>query len=323
MRILYIGRTDTYQYCKDGINPSHWLYGAIEMEKEGNDVIWADESKALLNDYRLVKKHHPDCVFIHNLNMRQHLILSILKVLGVVRCPIYGFLHHTPKGGKAKLLYWIFLCGIRHVFFLSAKTMKETIERRYVQEKKCSVPGWGPDMEFYNKTERKNGRWFVSTGKENRDFDILIEAFKRTGAPLKIMTAESHAGNEYGDLKEKCRNIKNIEVVITENSGSVYPQMLEAMAGAKALVCPLRHDKLDYCVGLSTIADAEGLRKPLIITYNPYHNKERLRNFHVVETVDDWCEAIHDILAKDNGVQPMSLYSMQAAYEKMKSFMFE
>ena len=51
-------------------------------------------------------------------------------------------------------------------------------------------------MDFYNKVPKKNGKWFVSTGKENRDFNILIEAFKRTGAPLKIMTAKSHAGNE-------------------------------------------------------------------------------------------------------------------------------
>lgn len=55
------------------------------------------------------------------------------------------------------------------------------------------------------------------------------------------------------------------------------------MADAKALVCPLRQDKLNYCVGLSTIVDAEGLRKPLIITQNPYHSKERIQSFHVVK----------------------------------------
>lgn len=56
MKILYIGRTDTYRLCKGGINPSHWLYGTMEMEKDGNEVIWADESIALFNDWKLVKK---------------------------------------------------------------------------------------------------------------------------------------------------------------------------------------------------------------------------------------------------------------------------
>lgn len=321
MKILYIGRTDTCQFCKAGINPSHWLYGSFEMEKDGNEVIWADESTALLNDYKLVKRHRPDCVFIHNLNMREHLVLSVLRVLGMVRCPVFGFLHHTPKGGKLKCLYKIFLRGITHIFFLSKKTMEETIERGYTQENKCSVPGWGPDMDFYDKVTKKKGKWFVSTGKENRDFDILIEAFKRTGAPLKIITARSHAGNEYGDLKEKCRDIKNIEVIITENSGSVYPIMLEAMAEAKALVCPLLKDKLNYCVGLSTIADAIGLGKPLLIPHNPYHDASYLDGAKVVETVDDWVKAIEDVMNNVDGASIRSNMNMASCYQNMKKVM--
>lgn len=321
MKILYIGRTDTYQFCKEGINPSHWLYGALEMEKDGNEVIWADESIALLNDWKLIRKHQPDCVFIHNLNMREHLILSALKVLGMVRCPIFGFLHHTPKGGKAKVLYWMFLRGIKHIFFLSEKTMKETIERGYAKKKKCSTPGWGPDIDFYNKIPKKNGKWFVSTGKEHRDFNILIEAFKRTGAPLKIMTAQSHAGNEYGYLKKKCQDITNIEVVITENSGSVYPQMLTAMAEAKGLVCPLIKENLNYCVGLSTIADAIGLNKPLLITRNPYHDTTYLDGAKIVETVDDWVKNIEDMMKNIENTTIRNRVNMTTCYQKMKKEM--
>ena len=59
-------------------------------------------------------------------------------------------------------------------------------------------------------------------------------------------------------------------------------KMINEMANAKALVCPLLQNKLNYCVGLSTIVDAEGLRKPLIITRNPYHSRKRL-DFSVVE----------------------------------------
>lgn len=321
MKILYIGRTDTYRLCKGGINPSHWLYGTMEMEKDGNEVIWADESIALFNDWKLVKKYRPDSVFIHNLNMREHLMLSIMKALGIIHCPIFGFLHHTPKGGKTKILYWIFLRGIKHIFFLSKKTMKETIERGYIQEKKCSVPGWGPDMDFYNKVPKKNGKWFVSTGKENRDFNILIEAFKRTGAPLKIMTAKSHAGNEYSDLKEKCQGFKNIEVIITENSGSVYPEMLKAMAESKALVCPLLKSKLNYCVGLSTIADAIGLGKPLLITRNPYHDDSYLNGARTVDTVEDWIKAIKEIIENTKSTTIENEVNMVTCYQKMKKEM--
>ena len=64
------------------------------------------------------------------------------------------------------------------------------------------------------------------------------------------MTAKSHAGNEYSDLKEKCQGFKNIEVIITENSGSVYPEMLKAMAESKALVCPLLKKQAKLLCGI-------------------------------------------------------------------------
>lgn len=324
MKILYIARTDTYRFYREGINPSHWLYGAVEMEKEGDEVIWEEESHALLNDWRLVRKYHPDIVFIPNLNLRNHLLLLLFTALHIARTPVFAFLHHEPKikRGWKSLQYRLLLKAPRHLFFLSSKTMEETAKAGLVDKDKCSVPGWGPDMDFYNKVKKNDGGYYVSTGKENRDFNILIEAFRRTGEPLMIMTARNHAGNDYSDLQEKCKDIPNIEVVITENSGNVYPQMLETMANAKALVCPLLRDKLNYCVGLSTIADAIGLQKPLIITRNPYHDAAYLKNMEVVDTVEDWVKAIEKISHANDAQKSLNPNrSMKDCWAKMKDVM--
>ena len=326
MRILQIARIDTWRYWQEGINPSHWLYGAAEMVKDGHDVVCEDESHALWNDCRLVTKHHPDVVFIPNLNLRNHLLLLLLSALGLMRVPIFAFLHHEPKvkRGCKSMLYKLLLKAPRHLFFLSTKTMEETVKAGLVDKSKCSVPYWGPDMDFYGKVKTSDDGYFVSTGKENRDFDILIEAFRRTGAPLKIMTARSHAGTDYTDLQEKCKDIPNIKVVMTENSGHVYPQMLEAMANARALVCPLRKDRLNYCVGLSTIADALGLHKPLIITRNPYHDEAYLEGMNVVESVDDWVKAIETICHSDSAELPVaSDISMQNCWNRMRDVWVE
>ena len=321
MKILYIGRKDTYNYYKQGINPSHWLYGAVEMERESMNRLWLDEQSAILNDARLLWQYRPDIVFIPNLNLRNHLLLLFLSAIRVICIPVYAYLHHEPKvkHGVKAWFYKLLLSAPKHLFFLSSKTMDETIRAGLVNAKKCSVPYWGPDMDFYNKVEKTEGKWFVSTGKENRDFDVLIEAFRRTGAPLKIMTAKSHAGNDYSDLVEKCKDIPNIKVVITENSGNVYPQMLDAMAKAKALVCPLRKDKLNYCVGLSTIADAIGLQKPLIITHNPYHDETYTKGMEIVDSVDDWVKAIEKI-EKEQYNCYYSNISMLSCWEDMKRY---
>lgn len=307
MKILYIGTPHTYQLYKEGKNPSHWLYGAVEMEKDGHQVIWEKETSNFLNDIKLIHKHNPDLIFIPNLNIRNHFLLLYLKRISFIRKPIIAYLHHTPKSGKLCIIYSFLLKALNHCFFLSAKTMEETIQGGYIKRDKCSEPGWGPDMIFYNKTPKSDGDYFISTGKENRDFDLLIEVFKETKAPLKIITAQSHAGNDYTNLKEKCASIPNIEIIITENSGDIYPMMVKEMANAKALVCPLQQDRLNYCVGLSTIADAEGLNKPLIITRNFYHSTERTKNFNVATSKDEWIHAIKSLKQQTK----ISNYSIQ------------
>lgn len=324
MRILYIGEPQTYQLYKKGIVPSHWLYGACEMEKDGHDVIWEKERYNLWNDLKLCRKYHPDIVFIPNLNIRSHILLLILCTMKLYRKPIFAYLHHGVTNTSIFNIKSILIRGISHIFFLSKKTMKETISRGYIKSEQCSVPGWGPDMEFYSQINIEDNGYFVSTGKENRDFETLIKAFECTKAPLLIITAKSHGDYEYSNLYERCKDIPNITVKLIDNTGSVYPELLKAMAGAKAIVCPLLKEKLDYCVGLSTITDAEGLGKPLIITDNPYHDRERMRSFHIVKTIDDWTAAINIISSENSKPENIKAeYTIQVAYQNMKGIMFK
>lgn len=320
MKILYIGETKTHEQYQKGNVPSHWLYGAIEMERGGHDVIWAQEGTGLFDDMKIIRTHNHDMVFIPNLNLHNHLLLLLIAALGLYRKPIYAYLHHEPstKKGLKSRLYKLLLGAVSHIYFLSELTLEETVKAGFISKDRCSVPGWGPDMDFYRKVDTDDNGWFVSTGKENRDFDTLIEAFRITGAPLHIITAKSHNGIHYHDLKQKCKNIRNIKVTILENTPANYPLMVREMGTARALVCPLLKDKLTYCVGLSTIVDSEGLRKPLIITKNPYHGRRPYDDsLYVVDSVSNWIDAIYAI--QKSKVDTMhSFYSMESAYNKMK-----
>lgn len=318
MKILYIGEKRTHdQYIKGNV-PSHWLYGAVEMEQDGHEVIWAQEKSTFFNDVRLIFHSKPDIIFIPNLNIHNHILLLSLASIRMIKQPIYAWLHHEPRAkndSDAKIYRQLFK-GIKHVFFLSSLTLHNTVEQGIIEEKLCSTPGWGPDKDFYDRIVKTDNGWFVATGKENRDYDIIIEAFKETGAKLHIFTCRSHYGNDYTNLENKCKGISNIKVTLVDNSPENYKAMVTEMASAKALVCPLRQDKLNYCVGLSTIADAEGLNKPLIITTNPYHI-ERKKFLWSVTTKDDWMHAIHDISMKDNKPRKPN-FTMQSAYQYIK-----
>jgi glycosyltransferase involved in cell wall biosynthesis len=298
MKILYIGEPETANLVHAGIAPAHWLYGAMEMEKSGEVVVWEKERHALLNDLKLLMKHRPDKIFIPNLNIGNHQLLLALKAVGIVRTPVDAFLHHGRlERGIRGLVIRLLLSGVDKLSFLSQKSMQETVDAGNVKSTKCDTPGWWPDAEYYSKIKTSDNGRFVSTGKENRDFDTLIEAFCITGAPLTIMTAHKHGSESYDNLYDKCRDVPNIKVVITENTGAVYPQMVKEMAAARALVCPLLQNRMSYCVGLSTIADAVGLGKPLIITRNPYHDDCYIgEHTYRVATVEDWVAAIRALL---------------------------
>lgn len=95
--------------------------------------------------------------------------------------------------------------------------------------------------------------------------------------------------------------------------------MVKEMANSKALVCPLRKDRLNYCVGLSTIADAEGLNKPLIITRNPYHSNDRTKSFYVENDKQEWLQVINNIESQNK----KSKYSIQKCYQEMKPFILK
>ncbi len=323
-RILYIGEKMTHEEYLKGHVPSHWFYGAVEMERSGHTVIWEQENSGFLNDINLIKSNYHDIIFIPNLNLHNHILLLTLAAFGLYRKPIYAYLHRAPnvKNNILRYIYKFLFNGLRHIFFLSEKSMNETVNAKLFKPDACSVPGWGPDMDFYSRIETSDNGSFVSTGKENRDFDMLIEAFRISGAPLHIFTVARNYSSNYDYLKDKCRDIPNINISILEkNTSSNYLFLVKEMAKAKALVCPLREDKLHYCVGLSTIADAEGLDKPLIITSNPYHDTLRVsKTGFAVNTVEEWVKAIKDI--QESNIKPRKFeFNMSKAYQNMKKAM--
>lgn len=320
MKILYIGEKKTYCQYQKGKVPSHWLYGAIEMERDGHEVIWEQEKKSPKHDLNLIRSYAHDMVFIPNLNLHSHFLLLLLAAIGLYRKPIYAFLHREPAvmTGLRGRIYKLMLHGLSHIFFLSFLTMEQVIQNGMAKSERCSVPGWGPDMDFFSKVPVSDNGYFVSTGKENRDFDTLIEAFRITGKPLYIFTTNSHNGADYSNLEEKTKSIPNIRVSLVDNSPTNYYNMLKEMAAAHALVCPLRRDRLTYCVGLSTIADAEGLNKNLIITDNPYH-RGRNESFCRVTSIEDWVAAINEVSSKS--CCEIKHFSMSKAYDNMQKVM--
>lgn len=89
MKILYIGTPHNHDLWKEGKNPSHWLYGACEMEEDGHEVIWEQEKYNMFHDLNLIRQYNPDIIFIPNLNLQAHKLLLLLAAFNGMKVCIF------------------------------------------------------------------------------------------------------------------------------------------------------------------------------------------------------------------------------------------
>jgi glycosyltransferase involved in cell wall biosynthesis len=146
-----------------------------------------------------------------------------------------------------------------------------------VSEDKTAVLDWGPDLDFFNNIlnevsgqEYKDVR-FISTGVDHRDFETLVNAFKGLSLKLDLYLTERELYDKYKDVAE------NIMVHFIEPNGSLESSLLSSYTVAKemakssvSIICskPVTDRKLSF--GLTSVLEATGLGKPVIITRNRY-----------------------------------------------------
>ncbi|WP_418983910.1 glycosyltransferase [Alistipes sp.] len=326
MKILVFDNEKIYRLYHQGAVPSHWLYGVAEFEQAGHTIVNHERNgnaiTRLLDDVRAVRKHKPDAIFFPFFNIRCHPLLLLLAALRIVRKPVYGVVHRTPPKSQVTRLL---LRGITQAFFLSPRNRQQSVALGLLPDRKTQDASWGPDLAFYDRHIRKREQkgYFIATGKENRDYDLLINVFASRTEPLLIHTCHAHAGNHYDYLEGAAADHANIRTIISENSGANFLTMLHEMADAKALLCPLQMAKIRYCVGLSTIADAMALGLPVVLTENPYHpidvNREGIG--FAVKTSEEWSRAI-DKLSDNQTAEDIGRRSRKLAEERYNIDLF-
>ena len=174
-------------------------------------------------------------------------------------------------------LYKVFLKGIDKIIFTNKKAQTESIQSGLVSEDKTVVLDWGADLDFFNNIlnevsgqEYKDVR-FISTGIDHRDFETMVNAFKGLSLKLDLYLVDKELYEKYKDFAE------NILVHFIEPNGSLESSLLSSYTVAKELakssvsiICskPVTDRKLSF--GLTSVLEATGLGKPVIITRNRY-----------------------------------------------------
>lgn len=267
------------EYYKGYMSSRHF-YGSIELEKSGKynvQNISLDSRQNIKgtfhNNLLMLKK--ADVVFIPYLFVMPLFLLSILKHLRLSNKKIIAICHTTMKKGNGtieRFVYKIIYSAINIVYFHSTKNMEESINNHSIRPSNARFLYWGDDLEYVDKTfpSPQMGDFFISTGREQRDYQSLITAFESNKIPLEIYTNKKNYDNCYDFLDEIKDKYDNVTLCFVDRSNESTVKLAKRTSECLCVVIPLNRDHINYCLGLTSVIEAMAMRKPIICTYNPY-----------------------------------------------------
>ena len=250
-----------------------------------------------VNNLRMIKTD-VDIVFMAYIYESSLLLLALLKHLGICHRKIIVISHNTLNSGRnfiERLLFRMVYSTIDMILFHSKKNMDESVNFGLVKSNHAQHFYWGDDLEFVDRMYSPSvNKFFISTGRENRDYEILIEAFVNPKSCLELYTNETNNENDYRYLQSKIGKYPNISIEYVDNSSMTTRRLAQRTARCCCVMIPLLHEQVNYCVGLTSMVEAMAMGKPIISSSNPYSpidlEKEGIGIY--ANSVEEWKKAV-------------------------------
>lgn len=300
--------------------PAQFVYGVSKLEKMGFEVMVGRGN--LLNDLISFWKFKPDLFFMPFIK-RKTMLFYILARIFLFKTKFAGWMHldvfSPPVSRLKKVIHSLLLpflkCYVRKIdaiFFLSEKSRDEIKASRGLHSHQCHFIPWGGDATFYapfiNGLHNEN---IISTGRENRDLPSVMSSVKNSDVTIDIYTSDLNLPDSYA----------NVNGDIRINKGRwAYTDLLEKVSASKSMIIPIKTDKINYCVGLSSLIEAIALGVPVIATYNPYWyvdiEKEKCGIYIKDNSLIEWTRALEKINRDPELVAQMSKNALKTFEEK-------
>lgn len=281
VKIIQVGDLnveDIYSRIQSGENiPRHsCLWGYDALLKEGFEVIavQAPKPKSIIYNYFINRlfamfgviniplaiqtlktlRKHPDARLIYTHYITQSNALSYLRRLKIIKIPIIGIAH------DAFLKYTDIRSWKRHdmVISLCENTLRLALSKTEVPRNCLHYIDWGADNNYLNKYKPKNPPskdYFLATGIENRDYDLLVDAFREMPQFKLIIASSRYKSNT-------CPS--NVSIVNDIGCNSFF-DMLPLYYNAIASIIPLK-ENLSWCCGGTVLFQSIAMGIPLIVS---------------------------------------------------------
>lgn len=310
------GRATLRDMYAKGNMSSRLFYGLIELEGKYDVEQVSYDSRATLvglikSNIRVLRPC--DYIYMTYLYEQPLIFFSFLKALGFFRHrKVVAVSHKQLKIGKnifERLVYRLVYRHIDMFFFHSQQNLDDSVLHGSVDRRRTQFFYWGDDLSYVDKTYQVSmGDFFISTGRENRDYDLMINAFARTNAKLELYTNKVNYGNNYESLETYQGKYPNVDIQFVDKSNDTTLRLAQRTAECRCVMIPLMKSQINYCVGLTSIIEAMAMGKPIISSPNPYSPVDIVKEGIglMAETEEEWVSAIqylqnHPEVAEDMG----------------------
>lgn len=321
---LGFGRGTLYEIFKSSMMSSRLQYGLAQLE----NLYTIDHVSLEPQSFRgtiknnLTALRNYDVIFMTYLYWSPLLLIAFFRKLGLFRSrKLIAICHLSLDPGRTMFEKirnrWIY-AEIDMILFHSPKNRAESIDAGLISAERSDVLCWGDDLDYIdNNITISEGDFYLSTGREQRDFPLLLKVFADTGERLEIYTNKVNYENNYEFLTEEAPHSTNIKIEFVEKNVDTTHQLAQRAAESLCVVIPLLQGEIYYCVGLTSLVEAMALGKPIICSRNPYSpvdiEKEGIGFW--VDDEQSWKEAIRYIRLHPEEARQMGKRARKLAEE--------
>lgn len=297
----------SWEAGRTGESPLHFLYGVDYLATHGfavtilseewsrslaaldrhlkRSAVWTgsiDRQAASLGFLRRTDVIYAPC-------QTQLQALTYLRALGLIRTPIVCMAHHPLVRGRLaaakRPLARLLLKGLAAMPTLSERVAAEANALSPLRTIATAV-GWGPHASFYPPAEYP-GEGILAAGRTARDFLTFGRAATQASVSATILCFRSNVEPGFASFGPTVR-------LMTPDRFLEYRVTARMFSQARALAIPMFAQ--DGLCGLTSLLDALGAGKPVIMTRNSFIDidVERLGIGRWVEPGDvtGWVEAM-------------------------------
>lgn len=338
--IRFYSLTEINKYIQDGHEyPTYhaWCYDILAANKYNINCIDYKNTRInimgkklrivnlqqQINCLRLSEKD--DIVFAPFI--RDIFVLAILKILKIYKTPIIAISHtalvpyqkNILKRFKLLLIRNIYLSGVDKILFLNQRMYDFSNNYKSLNERHSYIQNWGVDFLFFNSYSinqlyiPKND-FVLSLGGTNRDYKILIEAFKNINIKLKIIPKSP------SNIPHDIEITHNIEIGSSIPDLYSYGPIREEYYNCLAVAIPLIRELDYYPTGSTILFEAMSMGKAVITTRNkayPFDVEEEKIGLNVdYGDVDGWVKAVNFLITHPDEAKEMGNRGRELAKER-------